>query len=281
MQLMLSLSFLNSNVSKVPEYGQSVQSPSHVQLFVNPWNAVHKSSLFITNTQNVIKLMSIESVMPSNHLILQHPVLLLPSIFPSTRVFSRELALHMRWPKHWTCSFSPSPSNECTSLVSFRIDWFDLLAVQETLKSLLQHHSLKASFLHCSVFFIVHFWHPYMTTVKNIALTIWNLLDKVMSLLFNVLFRFVIDLLQRNKCLCFLFFFSPCNFIHWRLITLQYCSGFCHTLTWISHGFTCIPHPDPPSCLPLYLLPLGLPSAPALTTHLMHPTWAGDLSHPW
>ena len=157
MQLMLSLSFLNSNVSKVPEYGQSVQSPSHVQLFVNPWNAVHKSSLFITNTQNVIKLMSIESVMPSNHLILQHPVLLLPSIFPSTRVFSRELALHMRWPKHWTCSFSPSPSNECTTLVSFRIDWFDLLAVQETLKSLLQHHSLKASFLHCSVFFIVHF----------------------------------------------------------------------------------------------------------------------------
>ena len=167
MQLMLSLSFLNSDVSKGPEYVQSVQSPSQVQLFVTPWNAVHESSLFITNTQNVIKLMSTESVMPSNHLILQHPVLLLPSIFPSMRVFSSEFALHMRWPKHWTCSFSPSRSNECTSLVSFRIDWFDLLAVQESLKSLLQHHSLKASFLHCSVFFIIHFSHPYMTTGKK------------------------------------------------------------------------------------------------------------------
>ena len=134
------------------QYSRSVVS----DLFATPWTGARLASLSITNTQNVIKLMSIESMKTSNHVILCHPLLLLPSAFPSIRVFSNELALRMRWTKYWTCSFSPSPSNECPGLVSFRIDWFDLLAVQETLKSFLQHHSLKASILHCSAFFIIH-----------------------------------------------------------------------------------------------------------------------------
>ena len=131
--------------------------------------------------------MSIESVTPSNHLILCHPLLLLPSIFPNIRVFSNESALHIRWPKYWSFSFNISPSNEHSGLISFRIDWLDLLEVQGTLKSLLQHHSSKASILRHSAFFIVPLSHPYMTIGKTIALTRWTFVDKVMSLLFNML----------------------------------------------------------------------------------------------
>ena len=143
--------------------------------------------------------MSIESVTPSNHLILCRPLLLLPSIFPSIRVFSNESALHIRWPKYWSFSFSISPSNEHPGLISFRMDWLDLLAVQGTLKSLLQYHSSKASILRRSAFFIVQLSHPYMTTGKTIALTRWNFVDKVMALLFNMLSRLVITFLPRSK----------------------------------------------------------------------------------
>ena len=136
-----------------------------------PWTSAHQASLSNTNTQSLLKLMSIESVMPSNHLILCCPLLLPPSIFPSIRVFSNELVLHIRWLKSWSFSFSISPSNEHSRLISFRMDWLDLLAVQGTLKSLLQHHSSKASILWCSTFFIVQLSHPYMTTGKTIALT--------------------------------------------------------------------------------------------------------------
>ena len=145
--------------------------------------------------------MSIESVMPSNHLILCHPLLLLPSIFPSIRVFSSESALCMRWPKYWSFSFSISPSSEHPGLIFFRIDWLDLLSVQGTHKSLLQHHTSKASILWCSAFFIVQLSHPYMTTGKTIALTRQTFVGKVMSLLFNMLSRLVITFLPRSKCL--------------------------------------------------------------------------------
>ena len=148
---------------------------------VTPWTALHQASLSITNSRSLLKLMSIESVMPSNHLILCHP-LLLPSIFPSIRMFSNESVLCIRWPKYWSFSFSISPSNEHSGLISFRIDWFDLLTVQETLKSLLQHHSSKASILRCSAFSIVQLSHPYMTTGNTIALTRWTFVGKVMSL---------------------------------------------------------------------------------------------------
>ena len=143
--------------------------------------------------------MSIESVMPFNHLILCCPPLLLPSIFPSIRIFFKELALHIRWPKYWSFNFSISPSDEYSGLISFRIDWLDLLAVQGTLKSLLQHHSLNASILWCSAFFMVQLSHPYMTTGKTIALTIWALVGNVMSLLFSTLSRFAIPFLPRSK----------------------------------------------------------------------------------
>jgi len=149
-----------------------------------PWTAAHQGSLFNTNSQRLLKLMSIKSVMPSNHLILYHPFLLLPSTFPSIRVFSNESVLHIRWPKYWSFSFSIHPSNECSGLISFRIDLFDLLAVPGTLKSLLQHHSSKASILHCLGFFIVQLSHPYMSTGKTIALTRWTFVGKVMSLFF-------------------------------------------------------------------------------------------------
>ena len=144
----------------------SVQSLCHVRLFVTPWTAARQTSLSITNSQSLPKLMSIESVMPSNHLILCHPLLLPPSIFRSIRVFSNESALHIRWSKYWSFSFNISPSNEQSELISFRMDWLDLLAVQGTLKSLLQHHSSKASILRHSAFFIVQLSHPYMTTGK-------------------------------------------------------------------------------------------------------------------
>ena len=149
----------------------SVQSLSRVRLLVTPWTAALQASLSITNSRSPPKPMSIELVMPSNHLILCHPFFLLPSIFPSIRVFSNESALQMRWPKYWSFSFSISPSNEHSGLISFRMDWLDLLAVQGTLKSLLKHHSSKASILRCSAFFIVQLSHPYMTTGKTIALT--------------------------------------------------------------------------------------------------------------
>merc|ERR1719295_1363064 len=138
----------------------SVQLLSHVQLFATPWTAARQASLSIANSQSSCKLMSIESVMLSNHLILCHPLLLLPSIFPSIRIFSSESALHIRWPKYWSLSFSISPSNEYPGLISFRMDWLNLLAVQGTLKSLLQHHSSKASILRCSAFFTVQLSHP-------------------------------------------------------------------------------------------------------------------------
>ena len=149
----------------------SVQSLSHVWLFATPWTTACQASLSITNSKSLLKLMSIESVMPSNHLILCHSLLLLPSIFPSIRVFSNESALHMGWPKYWSFSFNISTSNEYSQLISFRMDWLDLLAVQGTLKSLLQHHTSKASILQPSAFFTVQLSHPYMTTGKTIALT--------------------------------------------------------------------------------------------------------------
>ena len=149
----------------------SVQSFSDVQLFVNPCAAARQASLSITNSQSLLKLMSINSMMPSNQLILCHPFLLLPSIFPSIRVFSKESVLPIRWPKYWSFSFSIRTYNEYSGLISFRMDWLDLLALQGTLKSLLQHHSSKASILWCSAFFIVQLSHPYITTVKTIALT--------------------------------------------------------------------------------------------------------------
>ena len=157
-----------------------------------PWTAAHQASLSITNSRSLFKLLSIESVMPSNHLILCCPLLLLPSIFPSIRVFSKESVLHITWPKYWSFSFNISPSSEYSGLISLRMDWLDLLAVQGTLKSLLQHHSSKASVLLCSAFFIVQFSHPYMTTGKTIALTGHTFVGKVMSLLFNMLSRLVI-----------------------------------------------------------------------------------------
>ena len=154
--------------------------------------------------------MSIESVMPSNHLILYHPLFLPPSICPSIRVFSNELVLLIRWPKYWRFSFNISPSNEYLGLISFRIDWFYLLAVQGTLKSLLQHHSSKASVLWCSVFFIVQLSHPYVMTGKTITLTRWSFVGKVMSLLFNMLSNLVISFLLRSKCV-----FISCHHLQW------------------------------------------------------------------
>ena len=148
-------------------------------------------------------------MMPSNHLILCRPLLLLPSIFPSIRVFSNESVLLIRWPKYWSFSFSISPSNEYSGLISFRMDWLDLLVVQGTLKSLLQHHSSKASILQCSAFFIVQLSHPYMTTGKMIALTRWTFVGKVMSLLFNMLSRLVITFLPKGKCLLISWLQSP------------------------------------------------------------------------
>ena len=166
---------------------------------MTPWTAAPQASLSITNSQSSLKLMSIESVMLSNHLILCCPFLLPPLIFPSIRIFSSELALHIRWQKYWSFSFGISPSNEHSGLISFRMDWLDLLAVQGTLKSLLQYHSSKASILRCSALFVVQLSHPYMTTGKTIALTRWTFVGKVMSLLFNMLSRLVIGFLPRSK----------------------------------------------------------------------------------
>ena len=164
-----------------------VQFSCSIMSDCDPMNHSTASSLSITNSWSLPKLMSIELVMPSSHLILCHPLLLLPPIPPSIRVFSSESTLRMRWPKYWSFSFSISPSNEHPGLISFRMDWLDLLAVQGTLKSLLQHHSSKASILWCSAFFTVQLSHPYMTAGKTIALTRWTFVGKVMSLLFNML----------------------------------------------------------------------------------------------
>ena len=183
---MLSVCLLHAN--HLAQFSSVAQS--HPTL-CSPWTTARQASLCITNSQSSPKPMSFELVMPSNHLILCHPLLLLPSIFPSIKVFSNESVLHIRWPKYWSFSFNISPSNEYSGLISFRIDWLDLLAVQETLKSLLQHHSSKASILQQSAFFTVQLSHPYMTTGKTTALTRYSFVDKVMSLLYNMLSRLV------------------------------------------------------------------------------------------
>ena len=166
-----------------------VQSLSRVPLFVTPWTAAHHASLSFTTSWSLLKLISFKSVMPSNHLILCNPLLLLPLIFPSIRVFSNESALRTRWPKYWSFSFSISPSNEHSGLISLRTDWFDLLAVQGTLRSLLQHYSSKSSVLWHSAFFVIQLSHPYMTIRKAIALTVQIFIGKVMFLSFNTLSR--------------------------------------------------------------------------------------------
>ena len=173
---------------------------------MTPWTATRQASLSITSSWSLLKLMSIESVMPSHHLVLCRPLLLLPSILPSVRAFSNESALRIRWQKY--CSFSISPSNEYSGLISFRVDWFDLLAVQGTLKSLLQHYSSKASVLLHSAFLIV-LAHLYMTTGKIIASNIRTFVDKVMSVLFNTLSRFIIAFLPRSKHLLISWLQSP------------------------------------------------------------------------
>ena len=188
---------------------QSAQSLSRVRLFATPWTATHQASPSITYSWNLPKLKPIESVMPSNHLILCCPLLLLPSIFPSIRVLSSELVLHIRWPKYWSFSFNISPFNEYSGLISFRVDWLDLLAVQGTVKNLLQHHSSKASILWRSAIFVVQLSHPYITTGKIIALTRWTFVGKVMSLLSNMLFRLVMAFLPRNKHLLLSWLQSP------------------------------------------------------------------------
>ena len=174
----LVLAIVNSTARNIV-----VQSLSRVWFIATPWAGALQASLYITVSRSLLKLMSVESMMPSNHLILCHPLLLLPSIFPSIRVFSSESALHIRWPKYWSVSFSISPSNEYSGLISFRIDWLDLLAVQGALKNLLQRHSSKASVLQCSAFFMVQILHPYMTTRKTIALTRQTFVSKAMLLL--------------------------------------------------------------------------------------------------
>ena len=177
----------------------SLQLLHCVQLFLTPWTAARQASLSITNSWSLLKLTSIESMMPSNHLILCHPLLLLPSIFASIRVFSNESILRIRWPKYWSFSFNISLSNEYSGLISFRVDLLHLLPVQGTLKNFLQHYSSKASILWHSAFFIVQLSHLYMTSGKTIALTRWTFVDKVVSLLFNMLSRLVITFLPRSK----------------------------------------------------------------------------------
>ena len=166
---------------------------------MTPWTAALQASLSFTISRSLLKLMSIELVMPSNHLILCRPLLLLPSIFSSIKVFANESILHIRWPKYWSFNFSLSPSNGYSGLISFRIDWLDLLVVQGTLKSLLQHHSSETSILQLSVFFVVRLSHPYMTAGKTIVLTRWTFVGKVMSLLFNMMCRLVIAFLPRSS----------------------------------------------------------------------------------
>ena len=188
----------------------SIQLFSGVRLFATPWTAACQASLSITNSWGLLKLMSMESVIPSNHLILCHPLLLLPSTLP-IRVFSNESVFCIRWPKYWSLSFSISPSSDYSGLISFRIDWFDLLTIQGTLKSLLQHHSSKASILWHSAFFMVQLSHLYMTTGNTIALTRWTFVGKVMSLLFNMLSGLVLTFIPRSKCLNFMAAVTICS----------------------------------------------------------------------
>ena len=187
----------------------SVQSLSCVQLFVTPWAAARQASLSVTNSWSLLQLTSVESVMPSNHLILCRPLLLPPSIFPSIRVFADGSVLLIRWPKYWSFSFNISPSNEHPGLIPFRMDWLDLLAVQGTLKSVFQHHSSKASILRRSAFFIVQLSHPHTTTGKTIALSRWTFVGNVMSLLFNMLSRLIITFLPRSRHLLISWLQSP------------------------------------------------------------------------
>ena len=196
-------------LTDVRYYLSSVQSLTHVHLFATPWIAALQAPLSIINSWNAYKLMSIESVMPSSHLILCRPLLLLPPIPPSIRVISNESTPCMRWTKYGSFSFSISPSKEHPGLISFRMDWLDLLAIQRTLKSILQHHSSKASILWCSAFFTVQLSHPYMTTGKTIAMTRQTFVVKVMSLLLNMLSRLVITFLPRSKCLLISWLQSP------------------------------------------------------------------------
>ena len=204
-----SRTWLSSFHSLTCEAFSSVKSLSHVRLFATPWIAARQASLSITNSWSSLKLTSIELVMPSSHLILFCPLLLLPPIPPSIRVFSNESTLRMRWPKYWNFSFSIIPSKEIPGLISFRMDWLDLLAVQGTLNSLLQHHSSKASIFWRSAFFKVQLSHPYMTTGKTIALTTWIFVSKIMSLFFNTLSRLVITFLPRSKHLLISWLQSP------------------------------------------------------------------------
>ena len=191
----------------------SVQSLSCDWLFATAWIAARQASLSITNSRSSLRLTSIESVMPSSHLILCHPLLLLPPILPSIRVFFNESILRMRWPKYWSFSFSIIPSKEIPGLISFRMAWLDLFAVQGTLKSLLQHHTSKASLLQCSAFFTVQLSHPYMTTGKTVALTRQTFVDNIMSLLFNMLSRPVITFFPRSKCRLISWLQSPSEVI--------------------------------------------------------------------
>ena len=195
---------INERIKKYPkcisDQIRSDQSLSRVWVFATPWIAARQDSLSITNSQSSLRLTSIKSVMPSSHLILCHPLLLLPPIPPSIRVFSNESTLRIRWPKYWSFSFTIIPSKEIPGLISSRMDWLDLLAVQGALKSLLQHHSSKASILQPSAFFTVQLSHPYMPTGKTIALTRRTFVGKVVSLLLNMLSRLVITFLPRSKC---------------------------------------------------------------------------------
>jgi len=190
--VIVSDSYYVANICDSSDQIRSDQSLSRVWLFVTPWIVAFHASLSITNCQSSLRLTSIESVMPSSHLILCCPLLHLPPVPPRIRVFSNESTLRMRWPKYWSFSFSIIPSKKIPGLISFRMDWLDPFAVQGTLKSLLQHHSSKASILGCSVFFTVQLSHPYMTTGKTIDLTRRNFVGKVMSLLLNMLSRLVI-----------------------------------------------------------------------------------------
>ena len=193
--------FWDSGIYSFLDQISSVQSLSCVQFFVTPQTVARQASLFFTIPRNLLKLLSTESVMPHNYLVFCHPLYLLPLIFPGSRVFSNESALHTRWPKYWSFSFIISPSNAYSGLISFRVDWLDLFAVQGNLKSLLHHHISKASILWHSDF-VVQFSHPYMTTVKTIALMdLFTLLSKVRFLLFNMLSRSVIAFLPRSRCL--------------------------------------------------------------------------------
>ena len=206
MYLHLYHNFLVKTQDTCPQFSSVVQL---CLTLCDPWTAAHQASLSITNSWSSLKLISVELVMPSNHLILCCPLLLRLSIFPSIRVFSNEPVLHIRWPKFWSFSFSISPSNEYSGLISLRMDFLDHLAVQGTLKSLLQHHSSKASILRCSAFFTVQLSHPYMTKGQTIALTRRNFVGKVMSLLFNMFSRWVITFLPRSKRLLISWLQSP------------------------------------------------------------------------